>query len=341
LRKHLALAVLLAAVACGRPPVRDEVTIELTGEDAIVTAQTSFDLESKNAEVRTRLEAARGAALAGTDPWSARFGRLTAQTEQLTFHRTNGVLDRMTRIARIPREDLQRFFSDASLTVSIVDGDGWSELTIYPGASTRATREQREHFTRSMSSWSGEVARYFTALSHVYQYLDGAPQRAPYVFAALLNEKRSDGTDPALLEDEQPMIDTVLEAMEEIGQRMDVEEGRALSFAEEADLVFNPLPATLTIRTDGAIESAEGFRETGGALVIEPIDLFATIAELEGRWVSPDPLTALLRDEVPTAEQLAKLPRKSTPFVSGTEIETALREKLVRPARYVVRWRGR
>lgn len=340
--KRLALLLLiLLAAACGRPPIHDEVTIELDGREATITAQTTFDLDSKHAEVRSRLESARSAALAGTDAWGARFARLTPQSEQLTFHRRHGVLDRVTRSGRISRDELQRFFSDASMTVTFVDGDGWTEMTIYPGGSTRATREQREHFTRGLSSWSNEVARYFTALSHVYSYLDGAPHRAEFIFAALLNEKRVDGTDPVLTEDEQPMIDAVVEAMEEIGQRMDVEEGRALSFAEEADLVYNRIPARLTIRTDGAIENVGGFKESGGTVVIEPIELFAAIAELEGRWVSPDPLTALLKEEAPTAAQFAKMPRKGTAYVAGSDIEAALKEKLQRPAMYVVRWRAR
>jgi len=95
----------------------------------------------------------------------------------------------VTHVGRVPQRDIQSFFSDASLTITLLDGEGWRELTIYPGTSSRATREQRERFERRMASWSGEVAEYFTALHHLYSYLNRHPKRAKHVFEALLGEK--------------------------------------------------------------------------------------------------------------------------------------------------------
>lgn len=316
----LALALLVLA-ACARPPVRDEVTVQFfeEGDEIAVTAVTSFD----RGAISRRVEAARAAALAGLDPWSVRFARLSPQSEEVTFTRDRGELRRVTRSIRVPSDDLQRIFSDTSITVSLIEGEGWRELTFYPGSSARASREQTAHFESQLDAWSNEVARYFTAIDHLYDYLDENPQRARYVFAALLSEKEA-----AVLDDEEPLVTAVVAAMETIADRMDAAEVEAMSFAEEADLVYNPFPAKLTVRVPRG--------ETD--LVIEPVDLFKAVAALEGKWVTPDPLAALLKEEAPTAEQLAALPRESRSVVNGREIADAIREQLAQPRTYSIRW---
>jgi hypothetical protein len=172
--------------------------------------------------------------------------------------------------------------------------------------------------------WSNDVAKYFTAVDHLYDYLDENPHRAEAIFTALLSEK-----EVAVAEDEEPFLKAVLDAMERIADRMDEQEGDALTIVEEADLIYNPFPARMTIRVP---------REDD--LVIEPVDLFAAITALEGRWISPDPLALLLNEKNPTAEELAALPRVSKPVVNGGEIAGAIREQLAaRPKTYSIRWR--
>ena len=108
---------------------------------------------------------------------------------------------------------------------------------------------------------------------------------------------------------------------------MDDTEGSAWSFAEEADLIYNPFPARITVRAPGEKD-----------LVIEPVDLYKAIASLEGRWIEPDPLAALLKNEIPPPEDLAKLPRKSANVVNADEIAAAIKEQLARPKTYSIRW---
>lgn len=338
LRRGSVVLLLLLLAACAQPPVRDEVTLDFSGEEdtVVVTAETTFDLHPKTTEARARVESARAAALAGTDAWSARFARLEPDSERWTQQRNHGVLERVSRSATIRSADLQQAFSDSSITVNLLRGEGWSELTFYPGTSTRASREQQRQFNDELTSWSSAVARYFMAMHHLYAYMNVNPERARYLFAALLNEKGTDGAEPVVLEDEQPLIDAVVDAMEDVAKRMDDQEGRAASFAEETDLIFNPFPARVIVRVPGDVLASEGFNEK---LIIEPIDLFAAIAKLEGRWISPDPLAALLRDQQPTSEALAEVPRHAEAVVNASEIATAIRAELARPKQYMVRWR--
>lgn len=337
MRRWLALALLVVA-ACARSPVQDEVTIEFPaeGETVLVTAETKFELNPRSAEIRKRVDAAREAAVSGTDAWSVRFGRLTPETERVTFQRNQGALETVTRSARIPADELHRVFSDVAITVHVQRGDGWRELAMYPGVSSRATREQQRRFDDALSTWSADIARYFTAVRHLYSYLDDQPGRARYVFAAILNR---DENQPGVTEDEAPLVEAVADAMVKIADRMDRQDSSAESFAESADLMFNPFPARMTIRVPGEVLAVEGFEKAEKELVIEPVDLFKAVAALEGRWISPDPLAALLREEEPNAGEIAEKPRTAIPVTSSTDVTRALREQLARPRSYVVRWR--
>jgi len=335
-----ALAALLLAAACAQPPVQDEITIDVAGDGSVaVTAQTRFELDPKSPNERARVENARTAAMSATDPWAARFARITPETETQSFQKQRGALERVTRSVRIRPEELQQVFSDTNITVNVVNGDGWRELAFYPGASGRASRDQHARFNTALHEWSTSIARYYAAIHQLYSYMDRNPQRAQYMFASLLDEKGVDGLVPALAEEEQPLVDHVLAAMDEIATRMDEQEGRATTFSEDADMIFNPFPARMIVRVPGEVLAHDGFTKSNDALVIEPVDLFTAVSTLEGEWVAPDPLAALLKDDAPSSTQLAAIDRKSSLSVTASEIADGLRKQLSRSSSYVVRWR--
>jgi len=338
----VALAALILAASCAKLPVTDEVRIEFTdsGHAVVVTAETTFDMKPPNELMQKRVDAARALAQANNDPWAVRFARLHAFGDSVTMQRDHGVLERVTRSVTIPPDELPMVFSDANITVNVLKGEGWREVSFYPGGSTRATRDQQREFNTELSEWSVSIARYFRAIHDVYSYLDRAPQRAQWVFAAIIGERNPDGSDPVVLEEEQPLVDAVTSAMTEIADRMDANEGRAATFAEEADLIFNPFPARVTIHLPGDAIGSEGFTTNAKRdLVIEPVDLYKTLGGMEGRWISPDPLVALLREDGATASQIAAAKRRSTSVVSSTDIADAIRAQLERPRSYSVRWR--
>lgn len=336
MRRAILPAVLVLASACGRPPVEEEVTIAFAKESSLVTvtAQTTLETTPRTDAARKRVDAAREAILVGTDPWSVRFGRLSPDSERRTLQRDHGALSRVTHSVVLPADDLPRAFTDVSATFTVMRGEGWRELAIYPGNSSRATREQQRYFDEALDAWSHDVARYFASVRHLYRYLDENPGRAKDVFAAVVAGKENDA--PPLTEDEEPLVGDVLESMVAIAAKMDEQNARAESLAETADLIFNPFPARMIIHVPGGILASEGF---SSKLVIEPVDLMKAVAGLEGRWIAPDPLAALLRDEIPAPAQLEAMPRRAEPVSSASDISAALREQLARPRAYVVRWR--
>ena len=337
-RALLALLLLLCA-ACGRLPVTDEITIQPSEHDdtLTVTVMTDFWMSPPNDEISARVEAARAAALANTDPWSVRFGRLNAPLEERqTIEKHKGKVRSVTRSARIPSDDLQHLLSDANVTVDFVRGEGWRELRLYPGSEGRATREQRQEFEETLGAWSRSVTRYFTAMHHIYSYLDRNPQRAEPVFANMFED--GEELPPIDEEEERPLIDAVRRSMLEINERMATDEQQSRVF-ELTDLVFNPFPGRVVVRAPRDILAVEGFEQKGNEVSIEEVDLFASVKGLEGRWISPDPLAASFRDEDITAQQMAEAERRSTAVVSAAEVTRAIREQLTRPRAYVVRWR--
>lgn len=340
MNRRLGCLILLLFVACARlRPVVEELTIEPERDEdtVVVTASTKFELNPQDEAMGARVEAARSAALSSTDAWSIRFSRLPApEEERLTFQKSRGALASVIRSARIPSDDLQHLLSDTNITVDVLRGEGWRELTFYPGSGGRATRDQQREVEAALNVWSQSVARYFTTIHHLYSYLGENPARAEAVFAALT----VDIVDEALVtEEEAPLVTAVVDAMKNIAEQMDAQENRAMHLEEAADLVFNPFPARVVVNVPGDVVSSEGFTAKGNGLAIEPVNLFAAISALEGRWIQPDPLAALLRDQRPTPTQLAAVPRKSQAVVNGGEIAGAIREQLVRPRMYSVRWR--
>ena len=341
--KRLAAATALVLLAACQPklPVQDDVTVEMLKDDrALVTVETSFDLSPDTDEARLRVENARAAALNATDDWAVRFARLTPEAERLILDKDHGDLERVTRAVRIPTRDLQQVFSDTNMTVHVLQGEGWRELTFYPGGSTRATREQQSRFRDDLENWSGAVARYFTMVHRVYTYLDLNPSRAEAIFTAIVEPTAGGGiVEYPLGEDEQVLIDDLLAAMEDIATRMDEDDGRVVTLAEDADLIYNPFPGRMTVEVPGQIVSHEGFELRDNRAVVDPISLFDAIAKLEGRWITPDPLAALLKEQAPKAGELAGKARKSSASVDAAEVADAVREQLVRPKTYVVRWK--
>jgi hypothetical protein len=111
----------------------------------------------------------------------------------------------------------------------------------------------------------------------------------------------------------------------------------------EADLVFNPFPATLVVRVPTEPLIVEGFtREEKGRLVAHTMNLLDAIASLEGKWISPDPLAFALRSDSKGLEDLAPVlagqQRRAEAVIGEREVADALRERLQPAPRYRVRF---
>src|SRR5260370_32252544 len=150
------------------------------------------------------------------------------------------------------------------------------------------------------------------------------------------------GSVVAATEEERSLIFDALSAMEAMARRAPSgDDARAV--ADQADLVLNPFPAEVSVRTAGVITSFEGFlRDDDHNVVARTPDLAEAIASLEGRWLSPDPLAIAIRATGASAPELtplelAKMPRKPSAIVTPSEISSALLERMKGALRYRVR----
>lgn len=341
--RRLLLAGLLLTAACGiRQPIRHTLSIEPSAGGAQTTLTLVTELEtdgSESAAVKARVTQARAEIADGRDAWTRRFADIQAERERIVLERSRGVLERAERSATIETSQLQRFFADTGITLSISRRDGWSDLDLYPPASVRATRQQRERVLRALGTWSRDAVAYFRAVDRMYAYLDARPHRAEAMFAALFDD------DPAVTEEEEALAAGVSKSMETIIQDMDAAEDDAFTLDEEFDLVFNSLPAEINVRTPAPIEHIEGFEQRDArSAVIRRRGIFDAITALEGRWISPDPLALILRREherkdLPPAAELAALPRRRDPTVSSEEVAAEFGRYFAPQQTYRLRWR--
>lgn len=340
IRRTLLLALLLTG--CGlRAPIRNTIAIEPDekGRNATITVVTEFSTMPASRAVSERLRAARLATLDGRDEWSPRFGSVTALSERIAFDKERGVLKSAQRTAVIDIDDLQRFFTDTGITVQITRGEGWTELSYFPGSATRASRLQRDRVALALKTWTADAQRYLRAMNHLYSYLDREPHRAEVAFEAIFSDD-----EEQLAKEEVSLVGEVKRAMDSILEHMKLDESEATTLDEEFDLVYNPFPGEIIVKLPRPVIAAEGFtRRDGDSVAIRRSGILDAAAALDGRWLAPDPMAMMLKTEeaqkeLPDAATLARMPRKRTATPSRSEIEDAFVEQLRPAATYRVRW---
>jgi len=72
-----------------------------------------------------------------------------------------------------------------------------------------------------------------------------------------------------------------------------VPEGESFSMNELTRLVFDPFPARLTVSVDGRVLQSDGWIAESGFFERPAVDAWNALVSLEGRWLSPDLVTAL------------------------------------------------
>jgi hypothetical protein len=334
-----AAAIAMLFLSC-EPAIRRVVTLTFNDAADLVTisATTILGTAKPDTPDAARIADEREALLAGRDEWSVRFANADPDSDRVVLQRTHGELQSLEHVASIAPENLQKFFFDTHLTVTFARGDGWAELTIYPGTSDRATRQQREHVERMLDTYSTRAAHYFQTMRGLYAYLDAKPRRAEDMFEAMFRDEKD---PPARVsEDEQKLVHGVRDAIDALMQT----DPDTANLDRDFDTVFNPFPAELKVSVPGGILSLEGFtRQPNGTVEVKMPSALEAVAMLEGRWITPDPLAAAVnapneKSSQDIAAMLASMPRRTEAVVYPSDITAALMEKMRPAPRYRVRW---
>lgn len=331
-----AAAAALLLSACGvKPAVENRLSLVFYEDPSRVHVNTSIHIEDPdNKVIAQRVDNLREAIAGNRDEWATRFSGLNIDNERVSVDRRYGRITDVERQTTIDRNELPKFFNDMSVTVSLLPNNGYTELTIIPGASTRATRQQRERVLATLHDWSTDAAAYVDALAHLYEYLDANPERAQPAFTILL----ADRDQKSVNDQEQALIEKVWATADRLSDRLRPKETDAFMVDEEFDLVFNPFPGEIDVVTPKTASGIEGFDKRDATTFIIPRrGLLDAISSLDGKWISPDPLVMSIRGD-PKPEQLAKMPRHWSPLVTASEIEGAVSERLKPASVYKVRW---
>jgi hypothetical protein len=337
--RRVFLLAFLLLFSC-EPAVRRilNLTFNDTAELVTITATTTLGTAEPGSPEYAQIRDEREALLAGRDAWSIRFTNVDAESDRVVMDRKRGQLQSVQHTATINSDNLQKFFFDTDISVTLIRAEGWAELTIYPGTSKRATRQQRDRVEKMLASYSEAAARYFAAIRSMYLYLEEKPYRAHELFTDVFSDEKD--PKPILSERERSLTQAIKET---IGNLASPEKIGAPNLDRDFDLVFNPFPAELSVKVPGEILINESFTKMDDMLAVKTPNALEAVAALQGRWVTPDPLAVALNSEekrapAEAAAAIDMLPRRADAVVSASEIAQAMMEKMRPAPRYRVRW---
>jgi hypothetical protein len=337
-KRIFAAAAAMLLLSC-EPAVRRVLVLTFNDAADLVTisATTTLGAAKPGTAEAGQVAEEREALLAGRDEWSLRFANADPQSDRVTFERSRGELLSVEHVASIAPDNLQKFFFDTPLTVNFARGEGWAELTLYPGTSLRASRQQRERVDKMLTLYAERAARYFESIRAMYSYLDEKPRRAGDMFAAIFRDEKD--APPRISEQEKSIADDVRASIDAIATG---DEATA-DLDRDFDLVFNPFPAEMKIVIPGEITAIDGFTRADRMVIVKIPTALEAVSMLEGRWITPDPLAAALNapknaTSEDIAAALASQPRHAQPVVTATDVAAALMDKMRPAATYRVRW---
>jgi len=349
-RSLLILCLCLPLLGCFEEPVREHLHLTLRGGGPVIVTVvqevTSSDQTGDNPELDDRLEESRDTIDNALDPWSQRFALLEPLAEHISIERVEGELRRSIHSAVLPSFDemLQMVEADG-LTGSLTIVGGTADLELFPTGGSRANYTQRQDAERMLSEWSVALVVYFEAVADLYAYLDQRPDRAVPCFAHIFDQHEDLGSTGPLEPIEEELVEQVKDAMEDVTFALIVGKGEAFSLNELIRLVYDPFPARLTIAVEGQVLEAVGFSAGADFFERRPVDAWNALRSLDGRWISPDLVTAAAapapedRQPIPNVLALASSPRRYLPPPEAAEVESAIVAGLVPEEMLRLSWR--
>jgi len=349
----LAAAALTAALSgCFEPPIREAMSLLFDaagGLEVVVTTRLQGEADyPKNRQARERLVEAREAARCGEDPFTRQLERLAPSSLRRSLGWRDGALRESVRSAAFPdARAVERLFEGAPLAVVLTRSAGETQLEIYPGRGGRANLSERAEVARALERFSEAAARYERALADLWDFLDRHPARERFVVAAILDLKVEDPAPEEASELEKTLGEAAVEAMAATGQVLLLEEGRGESLDELSRKVYDPFPAPVTVEVKGTVLESTGFvPEEQGRLRIPSVSLTGALGQLSNRWVTPDPLSELVRhadrpeDAPPDLDAFLAPGRRVVARPDAREVLEALEAALAPAPVYRLRWRA-
>lgn len=341
-------ALLLSALltGCFEEPVRETLHLVFHQDGRVeVTARTrlsAYHLERGHPRLQLRLRQRQRALVEGWDRWPLRFDVARPAEETTLLRREEGELLEVERFAVLDEPDaVGRFFSDhltAVYRVSPAD----AEVAFYPTSGVRATGGERQQVERALDGWSEALARHIEATAALYRYLEAHPERARPTMRGVFGQVDEGDPEAALTAREDSLVRSVRRSMEAVTAVLEVPDDDAWSLNELARKVYDPFPALLTLEVPGEVTEVEGFAQRNGAWSVPGLDLWRTVRALEGRWIAPDPVVALVDAELAyrsvDVDDWLTTGRRVAATPDPGAVRTAVEESLAAEPVYRLRW---
>jgi len=233
-----------------------------------------------------------------------------------------------------PDAELQEFFANTPIRPSLAVWDNERRLPdqqrpppqtvsleFVSDGGTQATAGESEAVERGLRGFAADAARYQRRVAALWRYMDENPGRRfeclRALFGAAHGEELPESTlvmpprelapntappapperprdQPVLRDLELELIERLVDAGEPLMEIFDVPEDDAFTLRELSRRVLDPFPGVITAVPDGPVIEAVGFSKSGDGWTIPSLDLWRAFRNLDGRFVSPDPLLFLL-----------------------------------------------
>jgi hypothetical protein len=350
IRAFVIALLCLPLTACFEEPVREHLHLMIRVDGSVVATVVQEVAGSEwghnNQQLAERLEGSREILARNLDPWSQRFANLSPVAEHQSVETLDGELRRSIHSAVFASfDEVVRLVEADGLTGNLVQTGRAAELQLFPTGGTRATYFQRQDADRLLRQWSAGLADYFNAVIDLYAYLDQQPERALPCFAHTFEKTEGLGETGTLTSVEEKLVVQAKDAMEQVADALLVGDDEAFSLNELSRLVYDPFPARLTVDVDADVLDSSGFISGNGCFERPAVDVWNALKALEGRWISPDLVTAAAapapEDQQPEPDILflSSQPRRYSSPPTSAEVESAILAELVPQDMLQLRWR--
>ncbi len=340
----------LPLFGCFEEPVREHVHLTLRGAGPVIVTvvQEVADprLAQSNAELADRMEESRTTIESNLDPWSRRFALQQPVAEQRSTQWVEGNLRRSVHSAVLASfDEVVEMVEADGLTGSLAVAGGVAEVSFFPTGGSRATYTQRQEAERLLAEWSETLTEYFESVIDLYTYLGGRPDRAVPCFVHIFDQHEGVAASGPLETEEEELVGRVKDALDAVVLALLVPEGESFSLNELTRLVYDPFPARLTVSVDGRVLQSDGWIAQPRFFERPAVDAWNALVSLDGRWLSPDLVTALAspapEDRQPETDpvEFASRPRYVAAAPASADVESALLSGLVPADELTLRWR--
>ena len=308
-----AAAIAATLAGCAPKPVEESLRIEFVsepGSDVRMEIRAEVELnrdaiDEDNEAVRQRIDRVAAELAGGTGPWHERFDRLRSPaSDGIDLGEEKGELSRFQRWAVMtdPGTALADFFADTQIVPAYEVSGGHASadgqpplprtvtLTFKPASESPSTGVELDDARRELLKVANTIVQLQSTVDEMWTYLEENPQkrRSWIGFLALGDDEGLDELEADLSTYEEELWTRLLEDTFSALWPEEAMDGDQFELYEQLDEVFLAFPANVTVKPDGEVIEAIGFREAEDGYLVAAGDISRAVADVLEGIISPN-----------------------------------------------------